>query len=61
MIKCECLNKKDILKRRKKWWLFCFFGLGIIFGIFTSFFEEYSKEKEEYSKEKLEKVQNSKN
>lgn len=37
------------------------FGLGIIFGIFTSFFEEYSKKKEEYSKEKLEKVQNSKN
>lgn len=37
------------------------FSLGIIFGIFTSFFEEYSKEKEEYSKEKLEKVQNSKN
>lgn len=34
------------------------FGLEIIFGIFTSFFEEYS---EEYSKEELEKVQNSKN
>ena len=30
------------------------FCLGVIFGIFTSFFEEYSKEK-------LEKVQNSKN
>ncbi len=30
------------------------FGLGIVFGIFTSFFEDYSKEK-------LEKVQNSKN
>jgi hypothetical protein len=61
MIKYKYLNKKDILKRRKKMVVVLVFGLGIIFGIFTSFFEEYSKEKEEYSKEKLEKVQNSKN
>ena len=61
MIKYKYLNKKDILKRSKKMVVVLVFGLGIIFGIFTSFFEEYSKKKEEYSKEKLEKVQNSRN